>query len=87
MVHLAARKGARLAHIIHVPPAVRRGLRVLCLDAGHAALPGLREGLRYNVCAAAPRRRPGSGIRLPHFGKRRMRVLANSALALVAKSI
>lgn len=48
---LAAREGTRVAYFLHVPVALRRRSRLQCLDVGHAAVPGVRQGLCDNLCS------------------------------------
>ena len=66
---ISARERTRLAHLVHVPVAVRRRLRLQRQHARHAPLPGLRQGLRHHVRQTAAGRRPGSRLRFSHLGE------------------
>lgn len=65
----AAGEGAWVAYFVHVSVAFCGRRRLQCLNVGHAALPGVRQGLRDHFCTATAGHRSGAGQWISDFGE------------------
>lgn len=67
-LRISAREGTGVPHFVHVSTALCRRMCLQCIDVGHVAVPGIRQGLRHHVRAPPAGNRSGPGKRFSDIG-------------------